>query len=176
MAAKPRLAIGLIVALLVLVADQVSKWLVLHRVFELPTPISAELWHAPIVVTDFLNLVMVWNRGVSFGLFSDSPDIMRWVLLGLSVVIAVALVLWLRQTQRLLIGLSIGLILGGALGNAIDRLRFGAVADFIDFHVAGWHWWAFNLADAGISIGVVLLVFDSFFGGRKGADAGPTTP
>lgn len=167
MTGHSRATLGFVIAALVLVADQISKWLMLARVFDLPAPITLQSWHPPIVITDFFNLVMVWNRGVSFGLLDGSSDAMRWVLVALALTISVVLAVWLRRTPDRLTAISVGLILGGAIGNVIDRVRFGAVADFLDFHVAGWHWPAFNLADSGITVGVVLLLADSLLGGRR---------
>jgi signal peptidase II len=82
-------------------------------------------------------------------------------------VIAVCLIFWLRQAERRLIALALGFIIGGAVGNVVDRLLHGAVVDFLDFHLAGWHFWAFNVADSGISVGVVLLLIDGLFAGRE---------
>ena len=167
MPVRRHLVLGLAVAIAVLAADQLTKWFMLERVFALPPPITLASWHPPIVITDFFNLVMVWNRGVSFGLFAGSSDVMRWVLLALALGISVGLLVWLARTPSRFVAVSLALILGGAIGNAIDRLRFGAVADFIDLHAAGWHWPAFNLADSGITIGVILLIADSLLGGHR---------
>ena len=112
-------------------------------------------------ILPFFNIVMVWNRGVSFGLFSDF-DFGIWpfviVALGLTGILSV----WMARAEHKTVACAFALMAGGALGNVIDRVRWGAVADFIDFHVAGWHFWAFNLADTWISLGAVLLVIDSF--------------
>jgi signal peptidase II len=146
---------GLIVAAIVLILDQATKewWLALMRA----NPAGIEI--AP-----FFNLVMVWNHGVSFGLFNDmGSDAQRWLLSGFAVVMSVFLFIWLRRTGNRLVALGLGLVIGGAIGNVIDRLRFGAVADFLDFHVAGWHWPAFNIADAGIVVGAACLLADGLF-------------
>jgi signal peptidase II len=150
---------GLIVAALVAVLDQGSKWWILETVMQ-PIPHVIE-------VTPFFNLVLVWNYGVSFGTFASGAAYMPYVLSGIAAVIAVSLVAWLRQVDRCLMVLAIGFIIGGAVGNVIDRLRFGAVADFLDFHIDSWHFWAFNVADAGISVGVAFLLLDGLFAGRE---------
>lgn len=118
-------------------------------------------------VTDFFNLVLVWNTGVSFGMFQSGSEIGRWLLVGLAVAIAVILLFWLRREQSVLSRLAIWLILAGALGNVIDRVRYGAVVDFLDFHAFGYHWPAFNVADSAIVVGAALLVGDSLFGRER---------
>jgi signal peptidase II len=119
-------------------------------------------------VTGFFNLVLVWNPGVSFGIFRSGGEAGRWLLVVLAIAIAVILVFWLRRERRLWPRLAIWLILAGALGNVADRIRFGAVVDFLDFHAFGYHWPAFNVADSAIVVGAVILVLDSLFaaGGR----------
>lgn len=151
--------VSLAIAAVLIVADQITKWIILERVMVPPRIIP---------VTDFFNLVLVWNRGVSFGLFSDGDPSQRWILIGVALAVTTALTVWLWRADRWPVALALGLVIGGALGNVIDRLRFGAVADFLDFHVAGFHWPAFNLADSAITVGVVLLVLDSLFGSRAG--------
>lgn len=152
------LRFGFLLAALVILFDQASKIYVL-ALFDPPRPI--------IEVTSFLNIVLVWNRGISFGLFGSGADYMPWVLSGLALVIAVVLVVWLARVRTRLPAIGIALVLGGAVGNVIDRIRFGAVVDFVDFHLSGWHWPAFNVADSAITVGVVLLLYDSLFGGRE---------
>ncbi|MGF1610933.1 MAG: signal peptidase II [Kiloniellales bacterium] len=147
---------ALLLALLVIVLDQASKWLILEVVMQPPRVVR---------VTSFFNLVLTYNTGVSFGLFGGEREWQPWLLSGLALAIVVALLLWLRHQERPLPALAVGLIVGGAIGNVIDRLRFGAVVDFLDLHAAGWHWPAFNVADSAISIGVVLLLLDGLFPG-----------
>jgi len=154
-AAHGRWRLGLAVAVAVVVLDQLTKWLILPLVIEPPHIIR---------VTEFFNLVMVWNRGISFGLASTGADAMRWALVALAAVITVALIVWLTRITRPFLAVVVGLVIGGAVGNLIDRVRFGAVFDFLDFHAFGYHWYAFNVADAAISVGVALLVIDSLFG------------
>ena len=146
---------GLAFAAGVLVADQVSKWVILDHVMQTPRIIE---------VTGFFNLVMVWNPGISFGIFGGSGEVGCWVLTGMALAISAVLLNWLRQVDRRILALAIGMVIGGAIGNVIDRVRFGAVADFLDFHLFGYHWPAFNVADSAIVVGVALLLIDSMFG------------
>jgi signal peptidase II len=103
----------------------------------------------------------VWNPGVSFGLFPANSAATSLFLIGLTGLLSVALLVWFLFTTNALTSLALALIIGGAVGNIIDRLEFGAVVDFLDFHFRGYHWPAFNLADSSIFLGVVLLLFDS---------------
>lgn len=147
---------GMAIAGGVILFDQLSKWVMLDQLSRMPF----------IEVSSFLNFVAVWNRGISFGLLDGGADSMRWVLIAVALAITVALTWWLRTVDRTYLAVVIGLIIGGALGNVIDRVRFGAVFDFIDFHVFGYHWYTFNIADSAISVGVALLLIDSLFGPR----------
>lgn len=159
------LRFGLLIAAVTLVMDQVTKWGMMAGLFGLPfwQPEQGFPWADAVRVTDFFNLVTVWNRGVSFGLFSNASDMGPWILSAVAVVISVILVLWLRKVETRLLGLGLGMILGGAIGNVIDRLRFGAVFDFLDFHAFGYHWPAFNVADCGVVVGVLLVLLDGMF-------------
>jgi signal peptidase II len=146
--------IGFGLAALILGADQASKiWVVDH--------LMADGWRV-IEVLPFFNLVMTWNPGVSFGMFGDGA-IHPWMFLAFAAVLATALGVWLWRSPSRVLHIGLGLMIGGALGNGIDRARWGAVADFLDVHAFGWHFWAFNVADASISIGAVLLIIDSLF-------------
>lgn len=107
-----------------------------------------------------LHLTMVWNRGVSFGLLRADHDLVRWALVAFSLIVAVALGWWARNSTRPLMGLGLGLVMGGAIGNAIDRFRFGAVVDFVDVTRLMFPW-VFNVADSAICVGVALLLLDS---------------
>ncbi len=127
--------------------------------------------HDEIRVTPFFRLVLGWNEGVSFGLFGGS-GIPPWMLAALSTAIAVAVLVWLGRATTPWIRPAAGLIAGGALANATDRLRFGAVTDFLDFHLGPWHWPAFNMADAGIVVGTGLLMLRSLVGGDADATKG----
>ena len=108
----------------------------------------------------FFDLVLVWNRGVSFGLLGGG-ELGAWPFVALAVAISVGLAVWLARLRQPLMVLAVGLILGGALGNVIDRLVYGAVVDFIDLHAGDWHWPAFNVADAAITVGVAVLAADA---------------
>lgn len=146
---------------LVLALDQIGKAWILGI---LGIPGAAR---PAIEVTPFLNFVLVWNRGISFGLFDRASAWQPWLLAGLSLVIVAGLLLWLRTARGRWTAPAIGLVAGGAIGNAVDRVRFGAVVDFVDFHIGGWHFAAFNVADAAITCGVAILLAVSLFGGRK---------
>ena len=146
---------GLMVMALVTVLDQLCKWAMLEIVMEPPRIIP---------VTSFFNLVLVWNRGVSFGFLGGaSSQWIPWLLTVLALAIIATLGWWLRRAANRLMVLALGLVMGGALGNVIDRLRFGAVMDFFDFHAAGLHWPAFNVADSAITVGATLILYDAFF-------------
>ncbi len=149
---------GLPVAAAIIALDQATKFWVVLDIMSPPRIIE---------VTSFFNLVMVWNRGASFGLFaSQSP----WtpVFLGcLAVLISVALGVWMYRATSRWLATALGMVIGGALGNAIDRVLYGAVADFLDFHAYGYHWPAFNVADISISVGVVMLLFDGLIEKRR---------
>lgn len=153
---RNRLRLGFIVAGGVALADQAAKWWMAGLI--LPRQ------GRPVELLPFFNLVEVWNRGMSFGLFNDAQA--SWVFVTLAAGISAGLIWWLSRAETGLTALSIGLVLGGALGNVADRLRFGAVFDFLDFHAAGWHWPAFNLADSAISVGVALLLLEGLSGAR----------
>jgi signal peptidase II len=152
-----RLPIGLGVAALLVVLDQLSKWWVVGHLMNPPRRIE---------LTSFFNLVMVWNEGVTFGI-GNNVAWGRWLFAALALVIVVILIGWLWRSAHVWVLLALGLVIGGAIGNVIDRLRWGAVADFLDFHAFGWHWPAFNLADAGIVVGVLLLVLDALIGRKE---------
>lgn len=163
-----RLALGLVVAALVLAADQASKWSILAAMRpagETNTPFAGM---GPVHVAPILDFVLVWNRGVSFGVGNTASI---WSTVGfaaVAVAIVLVLLVWMARTGRALLGLALGLIVGGAAGNLADRLRFGAVVDFLYVHIGGFDWWpAFNVADSAIAVGAVLLAIDSLFGGRE---------
>ena len=115
---------------------------------------------APVVVTPFFNLVTVWNPGISFGMLQDIPN-GQWILSAVAMLIVAWLFVWLRKVTHRSTALALGLIIGGAIGNIIDRIRFSAVFDYLDFHALGYHWPAFNLSDSFIFIGVALLLFST---------------
>ena len=142
---------GPVLALLVLVLDQLSKAAVLQAL----DPYQA------LSVTPFFDLVLVWNRGVSFGMFAGAGDHGPWLLMALAAAIATFLVIWLSRETRPVTRVALWLVLAGAVGNTIDRVRFGAVVDFLDFHLYGHHWPAFNVADSAIVVGAGLILLDS---------------
>ncbi len=144
--------LGLLAALLVLAADQASKAWVLHGI-DLPQT-------GPLVLLPVLDLTMVWNRGVTFGLLNSLGPWSTPALAVGALAVVVALGVWLRRTDRMLVAVAVGAIAGGAVGNVIDRVRFGAVVDFIHAHAYGWSWYVFNVADAAIVCGVAALVLD----------------
>jgi len=143
--------IGLIVALVILVLDQASKLYLLHWV-GLPS-------RYPIALASWFDLTVVWNRGISYGLFQQESDLGRWLLTGFQVVAALALSIWMWRTHGKATAVGLGLIVGGAIGNAIDRALYGAVFDFAHIHVGSFSWYVFNLADAAIVAGVPLLLY-----------------
>ncbi|WP_419318532.1 signal peptidase II [Caulobacter sp. ErkDOM-E] len=146
------------IAVTTVALDQASKLWILHGLdlqargtLPLPGP---------------LDLTMVWNRGMSFGLLNGHGEWSRWLLTGFSAVVVVALAIWARKAVRPLMAIGLGLIIGGAIGNnLIDRIVYGAVADFIDVRDLYFPW-IFNIADAGISVGVAFLLLDSFLTGE----------
>ena len=149
---------GLGLAALVLSLDQVTKWWILDVIMQPPRVIP---------VTPFFNLVMWWNRGISFGFLDSSTTTGPWLLSLVALAITAVLVVWLYRAERLGVALGIGLIIGGALGNLVDRARWGAVPDFLDFYAGDYHWPAFNVADSGITVGAAVLILDSLFHREK---------
>ena len=148
--------LSLLIALLIFLADQATKCIMLYG-FDLETS-------GAIPVLPFLDFVLVWNRGISYGLFQQHKEIGRFGLILFSFIAIIGFLIWLRRIKRALPALAIGLIVGGALGNAIDRLAYGAVVDFILLHWGEWRWYVFNIADAAIVIAVALLLADSWLG------------
>lgn len=149
---------GLILAVAVLLLDQLTKWVILSQVMTPPRIID---------ITSFFNLVLVANRGVSFGLLSSDSAWTQPLLATFAFIVCIVLSVWLWRAPPRLLATALGLIIGGAAGNAIDRLLHGAVVDFLDFHAMGYHFPAFNVADSAISVGVVLIVLDSLFAGKS---------
>lgn len=149
------LRFGLILAAATFLLDQLAKWLILAVVMDPPVTIP---------LTGFFDLVLAWNRGVSFSLFSSDWPAAPYVLAGFAGAVAIALGLWLRKAPNRWVAAGLGLVIGGALGNAFDRLRFGAVVDFLHFHWDIHYFPAFNLADTAITTGVGLLLIDALFG------------
>jgi signal peptidase II len=157
---SPYLRFGLIAALVSLVLDQASKLWLLY-VFEIGRRGLTK-------VTPFFDLVLAWNTGISYGWFSDSGPTGQTVLIGFKIVAVIALGFWMAKAHNRITSLALGLIVGGAIGNAIDRFAYGAVVDFALLHVEiggkTYNWYVFNLADAAIVAGVAALLYDSFLG------------
>ena len=155
----PLSALGWTVAVLTLLADQLNKsWMI--YVYRLPEK-------GTVHITSFLDLVMVWNKGISYGLFASDTQWGQIALIAFALFAVGALSVWLARTGMRLTAISIGLVIGGALGNAIDRAVYGAVADFYSLHAYGYYWYVFNLADAAIVAGVIGLLYEGLFSGHK---------
>ena len=137
---------------LIVAADQVAKYAVVQFFAA----------NAAVVVAPFLNLVLVYNSGAAFSFLSDAAGWQRWLFIGIALIDSVWIVCLLhRYPRQRRFALALALVLAGAVGNVIDRVRVGAVIDFLDFHAFGWHWPAFNVADSAITCGAFLLVWDA---------------
>ncbi len=158
-----KLATGLALAVGLILADQLSK-IAMMRLLNHFTPADSP---AAIDVLPFFRLVTWWNKGVSFGMFSGHDGSGAWVLTALALVISAVMLVWMVRTDRWLSILALGTVIGGALGNVIDRVRFGAVFDFLFFYWRDWGFPAFNLADSAITIGVILLLIDGVLADRQ---------
>ena len=156
---------GLLIALAALAADQAAK-LYLLFVYDIAARGVVEL-------TPFFDLVLVWNAGISYGWFQAETVAAQALLLAIKAAVVVVLMVWLWHAHNRIAALGLGLIIGGAIGNAIDRLAYGAVADFVLFHITtptfNFTWYVFNLADAAIVAGVAGLLYDSYLTGRNSA-------
>lgn len=153
---RAALAGGSVVA--ALAADVVTKWVILNIVMVPPRTIE---------IAPFFNLTLGFNTGVSFGMFRELFLERPLVLAGIKLVIVAGLLIWAMRAAKRTETIGLGLVAGGALGNVLDRMRQGAVTDFLDFYVGDWHWPAFNMADGMITIGVVLLIAGSFWPARS---------
>lgn len=152
---------GFIAIVLAFCADQFSKFWI----------DTAVVTTHHIAVNDYFNLVKVWNTGVSFSMFNNHGDWGVYLLSGVSLVVSAFLLYWMYHEKDRLKIVSLGMIIGGALGNVADRIRFGAVMDFLDFHYETHHWPAFNLADTFICVGAFILILMEFFNrNKKGLD------
>jgi len=160
-------------AALIVSADQSLKYWILD-VYRLPQKLAehfAATGELFIPVLGPFHLSMVRNHGVSFGVLNVDADWSRWALTIFSVAVAAGLAVWAMRVTRPLLALAIGLVIGGAIGNAIDRIRLGAVTDFLDVSAIGFFPWIFNIADSAITVGVILLLWDSLWAPRKRAPA-----
>ncbi|MDD5585965.1 MAG: signal peptidase II [Alphaproteobacteria bacterium] len=156
---NPRLVtIGVYIAALVAMLDQGSKWWVLNEVMKPPRIVP---------VTPFLNLHLTLNKGITFGLFNRGHQLTPYIFTSAAVVIMLLLLNWLIHTTSRMVAVGLSLVMGGALGNVIDRVNYGGVVDFLDFHVFGYHWYAFNIADSAIVCGVGLLLLENLVSSRK---------
>jgi signal peptidase II len=153
--------LGLAIAAVTFVLDQATK---LYTLFVIDLPLRE-----PIRLAPFLDLIVVWNRGISYGLFQQHTEFGRWMLILVSIIASLALSIWIRRTASRWLAASLALIVGGALGNVVDRLAYGAVFDFIHFHIGSFSWYVFNVADAAIVAGVAGLLYDSFVLDRRRA-------
>lgn len=153
--------LGAAAAVAALMLDQATKWLVLLVIMDPPRAIP---------VLPFFDLVLTWNPGVSFGLFADGVPPWLFVLVALAV--SGLLAVWIWRAENAWIAAGSGLIVGGALGNVVDRLVHGAVVDFILLHAGGLHWPVFNIADAAITVGVGLVLFDGLFRRKRTPEEG----
>lgn len=158
--------------ILIILADQLSKWAIMERWYKQDNGLGFLEWlitageRLPPVryeITSFFNMVMVWNEGVSFGMFNHGGAVMVWLLSAIALVVAVIFYVWMHKADSAVLKTALAFVVGGAIGNVWDRLRFSAVADFFDVHVMGYHWPAFNIADSAIVIGMLLFLFDSFW-------------
>jgi signal peptidase II len=156
--AHKRINIGIYMLALIGLCDQLSKWLILNQM--------GDVQHT-IPVTSFLNFVLVWNKGITFGFLNQGGHhFTTYILIGIAALILFLLGRWLIRTDSTIVALALGAIMGGAIGNVIDRIRYGAVADFLDFYYHDYHWYAFNVADAAIVTGVALLLIDGMVRGK----------
>jgi signal peptidase II len=147
------LARGFAAAIIVVILDQLSKAAVVGFFAE-----RALGQHES--VTPFFNLVLTYNRGMSFGLFNQGAGLNALLFSLVAAVIVAVLAYWLSRVESPFLAVAIGLVIGGAIGNVIDRIRLGAVVDFLDFYVGSWHWPAFNVADSAICVGVAAMLLD----------------
>lgn len=151
--------LGLACAIVVVILDQFSKYYIMENILN---------EYGVISFTSFFNLVRAWNTGVSFSMFNDGGQAGVILLSLVSLIIVCFLLYWLYKEQEKIIQLSLGFIIGGAIGNVIDRISRGAVFDFLDFHIGDHHWPAFNLADSFICIGAtIIIVHGLFFAPKK---------
>lgn len=179
--------IGIFMILAIIMADQYSKWFVLETMLRSSdvalTPFKEWFFtsneisifedmreeYNTVAITSFMDFVMVWNRGISFGMLQNGGNLMTMGLIFLAIIVSLFLIIYMVLTNRMLINISSGMIAGGAIANTIDRIRFGAVADFIDIHVNGMHWPAFNIADAAIAVGATIFIITTLMTPKNNA-------
>ena len=151
--------IGLLVAVAALVLDQVVKLAFLFGAGWIDT-LGQRGNDIRIEILPFFDVVMVWNKGISYGLLQAESDFHRWILVVFALGVTGFLIWWLRGIQDLRLAQAVGLIIGGAVGNVIDRILYGAVADFFHLHAFGYSWYVFNIADVAVVLGVAVMGFD----------------
>lgn len=143
---------GLLIAIAAMAADQLHKyWMI--EVYEVGN-------RGRVAVTSFLDFVLLWNPGISFGQLPQANDFGRYLLIAFTVIAIIVLFIWMSRVHSAFVSASIGMIIGGAAGNLIDRIVHGAVADFFSFHYSGYYWYVFNIADVAITLGVAGLLLD----------------
>ena len=152
--------LGLAIALLIAFLDLLSKDLVFSFLDQIA--IERQLQYPALEITSFFNLVKVLNSGVSFGMFNNLVG-GKYIILSVNIAILLVLLIWLYRNKIIYLTWAIALVIGGAIGNIIDRIQNHAVADFLDFHLLGYHWPAFNLADSAVFLGVALLLLENYF-------------
>ena len=150
--------LGYVTAVVVIIADQTSKWWIFEKIMQPPRIIN---------INEYFNLVLTWNNGISFGLFNNDNEINALIISLIATVIIIFLIRLLSKSKTKKLSIGLGMIIGGAIGNVIDRSIHGAVMDFLDIYINVYHWPAFNVADSGITVGALILVFDSLFAQRK---------
>ena len=170
-----RLVFSVGMILLVILCDQITKWMVTELIVRPAnggqsidlvtwiTTLPSKVSYAQFEVLPFYNTVMVWNYGVSFGLFNNHSTENALLLVAISLVITLILLIWMFGATNKYVSLGLALAIGGAFGNIIDRVRFGAVIDYIDIHAYGYHWPAFNVADSAIVVGIGIVIIQSLF-------------
>lgn len=162
------LRLGLIIAAATLICDQAVKLLFLFGLgFSYDPGLKIE-------ILPFFDVVMVWNPGISYGLLPATSEFQRWILTIFSIGVVGVLIWWLRGVKDLRLAQAIGLIVGGAIGNVIDRIAYGAVADFFHLHGFGYSWYVFNVADTAIVVGVILMAADLALGEWRARHRGAT--
>ncbi len=160
----PNLILFILIIPIIIILDQISKFYILHELR------LNDIGH--IEISRIFDLSMVWNRGVSFGVLSASGDFGRWALVALAGIISIVFFFWLLREERILSRFALSLVIGGAIGNLIDRVRWGAVADFLDFSGLGFPW-VFNIADCAVVTGAGLLMLDMFLTPDKDKEKDP---
>lgn len=150
-------ALGLV--MLVFLLDRLSKYWILN-IYDLPALGQVD-------ILPFFSLTMVWNEGISLGLFQAGGDTGRYILIGFTGLITIILLRWMWREGQSFVALSLALIVGGSLGNIYDRVQFGAVADFLHFHVSNYSFYVFNVADSAITLGVIFMLWDALLSPQK---------